>query len=388
MPRLSRAQDQSRRQIDRLASLGLPPDDLARRLLNALAEAIPADGHALWGLDPGSLLFNRVLALSGTMVAHTPPFLRDIYLREPIPGIRHPQLMGAGVTAVVLHERAETSWGLPRAALGAMTSDDYAIAYRTAAGPRGGLQRAFFGWSQEWRVALEIVRYAPEWPFQRSDVAFTRSLARAIGETFRRALAREQAGWFALRAELPPSGVITLAPSGGVLMRTPAADWWLERLRAAEGEGVSALPTAVWAAVAGLQAGRHAAPAMVRAETAAGPLLVEATPGQEDGTVAVILSPQGAAPLPEAPSQWPLTRQERRVVRLTLRGWTDQQIATALNISEHTVGSHLHHVYGKLSVHGRMGLLALYVADSQGPASADPILPIADMNHAGRELRG
>jgi DNA-binding CsgD family transcriptional regulator len=365
MPRLSRAQERARRQITRHISGTLPSDELARRLLAAIEEAIPADGHILWGLDPGTLLFNRVLAVSGTMVAHTPPFLRDLYLREPFPGITHPRLMNAGVPAVVLHEELETSWGLPRQALGHLSSEGYALAYRGASGPRGGLLRAFFGAAGEWLVALELVRYAPEWTFRRGDVAFARLIAPMVGNAFRAALARERGGGNGFDGDVPPSGVMVLDAAGQTIMQSPAATWWLDHLRAAEGHQVTDLPTAVWAAVAGLNAPASAAVSRLSTPTNAGALVVEATPGDRDGAIAVVLAPQRHITLSNALSHWPLTHQQRRVVELALRGWSDKQIAASLNVSEHTVGSHLRHVYAKLAVPGRLGLLSLFTSEIQ-----------------------
>jgi DNA-binding CsgD family transcriptional regulator len=365
MPRLSHAQDRARRQITRHISGTLSPDELARRVLAAIEEAIPADGHILWGLDPGTLLFNRVLAVSGSMVAHTPPFLRDLYLREPFPGITHPQLMSAGVSALVLHEQAETSWGLPRQALGSLTTEGYALAYRGSDGPRGGLLRAFFRASGEWLVALELVRYAPEWTFRRGDLAFTRVIAPMVGDAFRASLAREHGG-NGFGGDISPSGVILLDAAGQTSLQTPSASWWLDRLRAAEGEQVTALPTAVWTAVAGLRAPASVGVSRLSTHTSAGALLVEATPGDRDGSIAVVLSPQRPIGIPDLLLHWPLTRQELRVVDLALRGWSDKQIAAALHVSEHTVGSHLRHVYAKLDVPGRLGLLALFASELRG----------------------
>lgn len=371
MPRLSHTQERARRQIVRHVGGTLLPDELAQRILAAIAEAIPADGHMLWGLDPGTLLFNRVLAVSGTMVAHTPPFLRDLYLREPFPGITHPRLMRASVPALVLHEEISTSWGLPRQALGAHSSEVYALAYRSASGPRGGLLRAFFRAAGEWIAALEIVRYAAEWTFRRGDVSFARLIAPMVGNALRAAFARERVGWGCPGGDISPSGVIVLDADGQTIMQTPAASWWLDRLRATEGSQLTPLPTAIWAAVAGLKAPASGAVARLSTPTDSGLLLIEATPGDRDGATAVVLSPRRPITLPDALSHWPLTRQERRVVDLALRGWNDKHIANALNVSEHTVGSHLRHVYSKLDVPGRLGLLALFASELQGAQHPD-----------------
>jgi DNA-binding CsgD family transcriptional regulator len=46
-----------------------------------------------------------------------------------------------------------------------------------------------------------------------------------------------------------------------------------------------------------------------------------------------------------------LTGREADVLRLIARGCTYVQVAAALGISEHTVGSHIKNAYRKLEVH-------------------------------------
>lgn len=55
-----------------------------------------------------------------------------------------------------------------------------------------------------------------------------------------------------------------------------------------------------------------------------------------------------------------LTPRENSVMRGALLGQSNKQIARALNIAEHTVKIHLHHIYAKLHVHRRAELLAHY----------------------------
>ncbi len=51
-----------------------------------------------------------------------------------------------------------------------------------------------------------------------------------------------------------------------------------------------------------------------------------------------------------------LTRREADVMRLLAAGLTNRQIAARINVSEGTVKTHLHHVYKKLRVTGRLQL--------------------------------
>ena len=57
-----------------------------------------------------------------------------------------------------------------------------------------------------------------------------------------------------------------------------------------------------------------------------------------------------------------LTSRELQVLRMVARGHSNKEIADKLNVCEGTIKSHLHHVYEKLGVKGRLEL-ALYARD-------------------------
>jgi DNA-binding NarL/FixJ family response regulator len=70
-----------------------------------------------------------------------------------------------------------------------------------------------------------------------------------------------------------------------------------------------------------------------------------------------------------------LTKREEEVLRLIVKGYTYKEIATALEVSFHTVTSHVQHIYRKLSVRSRgeavfeaiqMGLVS-FATDGRGP---------------------
>src|SRR5215217_4646341 len=65
-----------------------------------------------------------------------------------------------------------------------------------------------------------------------------------------------------------------------------------------------------------------------------------------------------------------LTEREIEVMRLIARGWTNDQIAEALTISERTVRFHLTNVYAKLGVSTRGAAIAWAVREGlEGPRS-------------------
>lgn len=65
-----------------------------------------------------------------------------------------------------------------------------------------------------------------------------------------------------------------------------------------------------------------------------------------------------------------LTPRENAVVRGVLSGQSNKEIARALNIAEHTVKIHLHHVFTKLHVHRRVELLVQLFSECRRAASS------------------
>ncbi len=49
----------------------------------------------------------------------------------------------------------------------------------------------------------------------------------------------------------------------------------------------------------------------------------------------------------------PLTRRELEVLELVARGATNKEISNEMNISEHTVKSHIIHIFDKLGINDR-----------------------------------
>jgi DNA-binding CsgD family transcriptional regulator len=153
------------------------------------------------------------------------------------------------------------------------------------------------------------------------------------------------------------TGVLILSPTRAVTMATPAALAWLEHLRTNEQLKGTHLPTAVASAVASLSSRtQELLPRTVQAQTSMGLLRIEAALASEDGSLAITLAPQQPRARLVVPAAFALTRAERQVCELLLRGQSNRQIAAALVVSEHTVESHCVHVYEKLGVHNRREL--------------------------------
>jgi DNA-binding CsgD family transcriptional regulator/tetratricopeptide (TPR) repeat protein len=97
--------------------------------------------------------------------------------------------------------------------------------------------------------------------------------------------------------------------------------------------------------------------------------------------------PERLAPAPRgAPGTSPegaLTRREREVASLVVRGLTNRQIARELSISEHTAATHVRRILKKLGLHSRAGIsLWMIQQDPKGPAR-----PVQGPPGSGRDSR-
>ena len=85
-------------------------------------------------------------------------------------------------------------------------------------------------------------------------------------------------------------------------------------------------------------------------------LLIEFGP---DGVRATLLAAADDEPEPVRPNWESLTKRERIVAHLIGQALTNQQIASRIRVSPHTVNYHLRQIYRKLGVNSRAQLARL-----------------------------
>jgi hypothetical protein len=108
MARLSRAQSNARELIARAAEGGLPPRALGRRFMEALSVALGNDGYRLLGVDPDTMLVNRLLTSSADDEWARLEWLRHYYLAsEPLSYVDPTAIMRLDLPAVVVQERQD-----------------------------------------------------------------------------------------------------------------------------------------------------------------------------------------------------------------------------------------------------------------------------------------
>jgi DNA-binding CsgD family transcriptional regulator len=375
MPRFSQVQEEACVRIRQLAVSGLSPGELAHRILRALLFAIPADGAAVFGIDPGSLLINRLLAVVGNAPDETLFWIRHVYLaNEPIPQFTFPSLMARNIGVVTLRDKTEACWGMPPTALSHLTPHQFRNAYHDIGTPAGGGMRAWFEADERKFAALQMIRSDAAHPFQVGDWQFLHKLRPIIGRALASALAREEGAMTNPSSNPLSAGVLALTPEGRIILQSATSEQWLQVLTRNDGAApgasvIGGLPIVVWSVVSGLRAkaGSGAIHEAVRVLTAFGPLRVEASPADDEGAIAVTLVPERPPAPPELPLSWQLTPQERRVLMLVANGMTNRQIAHTLVVSDNTVESHLRHAYEKLSVNSRTQYLARLYQETYWP---------------------
>ena len=340
----------------------LPADQVGSLLLQTLRQAIACDHQVLFGVDSTSLLFNRLLALQEQHQQGCFRWLETTYLvNEPCVGITFPAMMRTHISALVLHDRFETSWGTSSDLFHPLSPRSYSRQYHEIDTPSGGILRACFARDGQWIAALEMHRQDSHRPFAPKDLAFMRTVAPLIGQALGSAMDWERAHDSPRRTSPEVTGILLISQEKRLQMVTPAAQVWLDLLREKECASNAHLPTVVLSALARVQVSQQQIPSSsILTWTSVGLLRIEASLANEDGSFAVILVPQRSSPQPEVPGAWPLTQREREACGLLLRGQSTRQIAATLGVSENTVESHCAHIYVKLGIHRRSELLALF----------------------------
>jgi DNA-binding CsgD family transcriptional regulator len=350
-----------------IAAMTLPVERLAASVMNALGQAIPVDGYRLFGLDPATRLVNRVLTASENDGWARLEYLETVYLAQGLLAYAElSNVLDAGIRVAAFHDRQALCWGYSPDVLATKSPSAHYRYFHDMNSPLGGGIQASFAANGELIAALQMYRRDAGSQFRTSDVAFITLVRPVIGQALGAALSRERAMH---RVDHGPdvSGVLVLGERGAVQYATPDGERWRDHLLAAEGATDGSLPTAILAALARLRSDRDGgSTGSIIAGTPAGPIRVEATRGG-NGESTVVMTPVRPPAVPEIPTSWPLTAQERAVVKQLLRGARNREIAAALSISDHTVESHLRHIYGKLELQGRGQLLARFFRETFYP---------------------
>ncbi len=208
--------------------------------------------------------------------------------------------------------------------------------------------------------------------FTLTEVAYLARLTPHFAEGLRKALLLGSTTGPTLPEE---SGLLMLADDLTVVAITPAAERWLAEVGEADWPRKQALPSAVSAVVARLQALERNLSAQpdvmprVRLRTVTGHWLVlhaSRLSGQGfQGHIAVIFE---VAPL--IVQAYDLSKREGEIMHSVVRGLSTTEISEAFHISSNTVQDHLKAIFEKVGVRSRRELVAHLYAEQYQPRMA------------------
>jgi DNA-binding CsgD family transcriptional regulator len=360
MPRLT---ESGRRALDQIRLIAADASDaglLARRALDAIDSAVPFDDGAVFGVDHGSRVFNRLLAYRGAEPEALREWVRDVYLVAREPGAMHfPTLLGRGGGVAVYHEEPER-W--LRAPPPPVPSRALREAWRQWESPAGGVARYGLAYRRKWIAALQLSRLEPGAGFRPAELELLErvapTLARALAERMSTP-ARPDAGGH------PPAGHLSFDERRRVVSVSESGAVWLASLSEGEAarsgpDAAAGVPVAVQALLSRLAgsddrsarltaAGADGRPVEVSAERA---VRLDPERGQEVAAgYSVLVS---AAPL--SPDR--LTGAQWAVAEAVARGFSDREIADSLQISPSTVHEHVAALHELLGTRTRPRLVA------------------------------
>lgn len=339
--------------ITRLSLAGLPALEFLERAAAPLRRAVPYRAGCWKLVDPQTLLwtgFGLEDGGTGALAAARWRFI-DNELLVPDYG-KDADLARRRFPVSTLHRETHGEPG---------RSARYRMMHRTL-GLGAELRVAFRTGDTCWGISA-LLRGENEPDFSDEEISFIAGIGAHLGRGLRDALLREQAD-AGMPGRVP--GVIVLGRDGAVRSRTDQASFWLEQFPPDHRAGLE-LPAAVHAVARRALAGGSpdpVGPSTARVRLVSGRwLTIDAAclrgddPGQD--SVAVTLAPASAAELePLRLALYDLTPREREVVKLLIRGVSNDEIARTLLISRYTVKDHIKGVYAKLQITSRAELSA------------------------------
>jgi DNA-binding CsgD family transcriptional regulator len=354
----SMVMDRAFSEVRRLCYAGLDEETLLREAAERTRRAVPLEGYCMTVNDPSSGLITRaVLSDPDFQEAARDAMVRITFEDEVTP---FGWMARRGLAALSL---SGSTGGKPESAL----------RYRELMVPMGFEYevRGVFASDGELWGSVNALREPSSPDFDANEVAFFRRIAPHMAAALRAAALRSEA--LAERQVEASPGVLVLDRAGQVVQHTGAAERRLAELGDLgpgwrEGDG---LPSAVVSVAGALKRtlgkgangeGNGSVPRLlVRARSGRWLALhgALAEPGLGRGSETVIVI-EAAGPREVAwlkTSAYGLTKREREVVDLVIRGASTKEISRALYISEYTVQDHLSSVFEKVGERSRRALV-------------------------------
>jgi DNA-binding CsgD family transcriptional regulator len=336
-----RAAADARATLESLVGEPLEAAELSSAVEAAVRRTLDFDGWCLFGMDPRTAL--RISQFGGRGTDYTTDLARNEALMADVNGYRHlsrQDVPGGWLSAA--HPLAGHSFRFHEII--------------RPSGFRSELRFLLRDRGQVWG-GLTLFRESRTHPYDDLDVRRLAPLAEPLTRALRAFPARD----LPRRGEAPPAGVIAMSPRRGVVAVSEGALAWLDDLVPGGADQTTAenMSRVAHDAAYAVRRGDRADACL---RTRRGHWLqVEAVPvtlGEAD--VAVTFQAASVRRVAEAVSDsCGLTRREREILGLLVRGRQGKRIARELGLSLLTVNGHLGSIYRKCRVRGRDELFAL-----------------------------
>jgi DNA-binding CsgD family transcriptional regulator len=351
----------ARREIIRLCHAGLDARTLRVEIIKRLRKAMPIDVSFFSTADPATLLFTGAVT-DELLERASPQFLENEFFQNDVNKFTWLARSSRPVSSLlqVAQQEAVQSPRYHEILASLALGDELRAALLT-----GGACWGF--------LCLHRERSSP--PFTAAEAAFLGRLTPHMALGLRKALLlRNTAG----AAAPDEPGVLLLADDLSVVAITPAASRWLTEIAEADWPRKLALPSAILAVVARLQAIEQGSAAEVDLlpkvhlrTLSAHWLVLHASrlsgPG-EQRPIAVIF--EVARPVEIASLivlAYALSRREGEIMQSVLRGLSTAEMADAFHISSQTVQDHLKAIFEKVGVRSRRELVGCLFAQQYQP---------------------
>jgi DNA-binding CsgD family transcriptional regulator len=356
-----RRAEQIRREIIRLCHAGLDSRTLRIEIIKLLRTVIPIDASFFSTTDPATLLFTGAV-VDDILMRATPLFIENEFLQNDVNKLVWMTKSNTSVINLVqaTHGELERSQRY-REILAPLALGDELRAVLITGGTCWGF------------VCLH--RDQSSLHFTLTEAAYLARLTPHLAEGLRTALLLNSTTGLDMPDE---PGLLLLAEDLSVVAITPAAERWLAEVGEADWPRKQALPYAVSAVVARLQALERYIDAQpdlvprVRLRTASGHWLVlhasRLSGPRAEAQIAVIF--ESARPAEVAPlivEAYDLSKRESEILQSVVRGLSTTEIAEAFHISSNTVQDHLKAIFEKVGVRSRRELVGQLFAQQYQP---------------------
>ncbi len=349
-----------RREIIRLCHAGLDSRTLRIELIKRLRKVIPIDVFFFTTADPATLLFTGAV-VDEILERATPQFLENEFLQDDVNKFSRLARSATPFGSLIQATQFELERS-PRylEILAPLALGDELRAALMTVGVCWGL------------LCLHRDRCSPH--FTAAEAAFIGRLTPHIALGLRKALLLGSTTGPPVPDE---PGLLLLAEDLEVLAMTPAAERWLTEVAEADWPRKRALPSAILAVVAQLQAIEQgtAADALmpkVRLRTVSGHWLVlhasRLSGPSMQRPIAVIF--EVARPVEIAPlivQAYDLSKREGEIMQSVLCGLSTAEMADTFHIASHTVQDHLKAIFEKIGVRSRRELVGQLFAQQYQP---------------------